>query len=345
VPAGLIAAAVGAGLGLRHLQKTGLSVGTVVGLALLAGGAVLLAGGVVGLWRRASGLRRLWFVPGTVAGLAFGFSLAIAVMATVVPPTPVYGSTPREHGLAAAEVVFGTDDGVRLSAWWTPSSNGAAVVLLHGAGENRAAPLPQATVLADAGYGVLLLDARGHGRSGGRGMDFGWYGDGDVRAAVDFVARQDGVAPDRIGLLGLSMGGEEALGAAAAEPRVRAVVAEGATGRTAEDKAAWLPGGVPGALQRALDRLTYGLVDLLTQASPPTALTDAVRAARQAEFLLVTAGTMPDEARAAAVLAAAAPDRVQVWTVPDARHTHALQADPGAWRARVVAFLDDRLGG
>ena len=89
-------------------------------------------------------------------------------------------------------------------------------------------------------------------------MDAGWYGDRDLIAAVAFLQHQRDVDPRRIGALGLSMGGEEAIGAATADPAIRAVVAEGATHRTAADKAGYLPGGLAGAIQRGLDRLTYG---------------------------------------------------------------------------------------
>ena len=75
-----------------------------------------------------------------------------------------------------------------LSGWYVPSRNGAAVVLLHGAGSTRSAVLPHAVVLADDGFGVLLYDARGHGRSQGRAMDFGWYGDLGVAAAQVWTA-------------------------------------------------------------------------------------------------------------------------------------------------------------
>jgi len=71
-------------------------------------------------------------------------------------------------------------------------------------------------------------------------MDFGWYGDQDVAAAVDFLASRPEVTGGRIGVVGISTGGEEAIGAMAADPRIRAVVADGATNRTAADKA-WLP--------------------------------------------------------------------------------------------------------
>jgi alpha-beta hydrolase superfamily lysophospholipase len=338
---GVVATAAGAGLGVRHWQKTGLSLGTVGGLALLGLGLVLLVLGSRGLWRRTRRWHRLWFVPAALVLLPLGWSVAFAVTATVVPPTRDLPADPADHGLAAREVEFPAGDGVRLSAWWVPGSNGAAVVLLHGAGENRTATLPQAEVLNSRGFGVLLVDARGHGSSEGRGMELGWYGDSDVRGAVDFALAQDGV--ERVGLVGLSMGAEQAIGAAAADDRVGAVVAEGATGRTAADKADWLPGGVPGAVQRGWDGVTYGLVDLLTPVGPPTPLRAAVGAAEATPFLLITAGSVPDEARAAEAFRAAAPGRVAVWTVPGARHTHGLQAEPAAWEERVVTFLDDAL--
>ncbi|MGZ4493586.1 MAG: alpha/beta hydrolase [Nocardioides sp.] len=340
---GAVLAAAGAGAGIRYLVKTGLTVPTVVGLTLLVAGLVLLVFALSIGWRALHGWTRLGLVPGVVVGLAVMLSVALAVAFTVVPPTALGAATPASEGLAYRSVALTTADGVRLSAWLVPSRNGAAVVLLHGSGSTRTAELTQAGVLGRHGYGLLLVDARGHGRSGGRGMDLGWYGDLDVAAAVTFLTRQRGVDPPRIAVLGLSMGGEEAIGAAGRDPGIRAVVAEGATARTAADKSAWLPGGPSGAVQRLLDRLTYGLVDLLTPASPPAPLRDSVRAAVHTRFLMIAAGSMPDETTAAQVLRDAAPARVQVWTVPGAGHTGGLSTAPAAWRQRVLAFLDARL--
>src|SRR5690606_29218420 len=113
-----------------------------------------------------------------------------------------------------------------------------------------------AAVLAGAGYGVLMIDARGHGDSGGRAMDFGWHGDADIVAATAFLAGRPEVDPDRIGAVGMSMGGEQAIGASGGDPRIRAVVAEGATARTAAD-AAWLSDryGLRGALQEQIEKV------------------------------------------------------------------------------------------
>lgn len=232
-----------------------------------------------------------------------------------------------------------------LSGWYVPSRNGAAVVLLHGAGSTRSAVLPHAVVLADDGFGVLLYDARGHGRSQGRAMDFGWYGDLDVAAAVDFVAGQADVQPGRVAALGLSMGGEEALGAAASDPRIRAVVAEGATTRMAGDKA-WLSDvhGVRGWVQEQLDRAMYATADVLTAANPPIRLQDAVAHASPRPILLITAGAVPDEGHAAAHIQAGSPATVQVWTATGAGHTRSLATHPAEWEDRVVSFLADALG-
>jgi pimeloyl-ACP methyl ester carboxylesterase len=272
------------------------------------------------------------------------WSIAWAVMLTVVPRTEVGDATPADRGMSYRDVTFSTSDGVRLSGWLVPTRNSAVVVALPGAGSNRSAVLAQAAVLARHGFGVLLLDPRGQGDSGGTGMDVGWWAERDVPAAVDFLVRQPGVDPARIAVLGLSMGGESAIGAAGTDMRIAGVVAEGATSRTAEDKDGWLPGGVLGAAQRGIDTLTYGLAELLTSAPRPRTLHDAVAATDETRFLLVTAGEMPDEARAATWIRGAAPDRVSVWEVPGAGHVRGLSTRPAEWEQRVVGFLDDALG-
>lgn len=340
---GLVAVAAGAGIGIRYLQKTGLTIGTVAGLTLLVVGLILLGYAATVAWKALPGWWRLTLVPVAVVVLQVALSGAVAVMYAVVPPIALGAGTPADEGLDYRDVTFTTSDGVELSAWFVPSRNGAAVVLKHGAGSTRTATIRHAGVLADHGYGVLLMDARGHGRSGGPGTDIGWHGDQDTMAAVAFVSRQDGVVPTRIGIVGLSMGGEEAIGAAAADPRIRAVVAEGATGRTAADNDDIRPDDFASMLERGVERFTYGLTDLLTDASPPTTLRNSVAASDDAEFLLVVAGTVEREALAAASMRSAAPQRVQVWAVPGAAHGQGLTAAPGEWERRVVGFLDEQL--
>src|SRR5690606_18911250 len=204
--------------------------------------------------------------------------------------------------------------------------------------------LAQASVLATHGYGVLITDARGHGESDGRAMDFGWYGDDDIAGAVSFLSDRPDVDPGRIGVVGFSMGGEEAIGAIAVDTRIRAVVAEGATVRTDADQA-WFADvyGVRGRLQLGLEWVEFTLTDLLTAADRPTPLVVAAAAAQPRPILLITAERVPDERHAAEFIRDGAPDNVTIWEVPDAGHTGGYATDPDEWGARVTAFLDAAL--
>ena len=138
---------------------------------------------------------RLLAVPAALVLLEFVLlPLTVAVYATNLPARAAgIGHPRRATGSPTRMWLFRTADGVRLSAWYIPPRNGAAVVLLPGAGSTRTAVLGQAAVLARHGYGALLVDTRGHGLSGGHAMDFGWWGDRDIAAAVSFLARQPGV--------------------------------------------------------------------------------------------------------------------------------------------------------
>jgi dienelactone hydrolase len=252
--------------------------------------------------------------------------------------------TPDDLSLVHETVRVTTADGVDLAGWYLPSANGAAVVMLHGAGSTRSNVLHHAAALAESGFGVVALDARGHGESDGVAMDFGWYGDLDIAAGVDYLEQRPEVDPARIGLVGFSLGGEAAIGAASGDARIRAVVAEGATGRQADDKD-WYSDvyGWRGWVQEQIEKVQFGLVDLLTIAGPPTALRDSIAQAAPTQFLLITAATVPDEGHAAEDLRAAAPDRVEVWTIDGVGHTGGYERDPVGWQRRVTSFLDDAL--
>ena len=333
----------GAGIGIRYLTKTGLAATSVLGLALfLTGLALFVYAGVVA-WRVSSRWQRLLFLPVALVALLVMWPVMEGTMLAKAPRNDLGSKTPAAVGLAYSNVTFRTSDGVQLSAWLVPSRNQAAIITVPGAGSNRTATLGQAAVLARHGYGVLMVDPRGQGRSGGHAMDAGWYGERDLTAAVAFLQRQPGVDPQRIGVVGLSMGGEEAIGAAGVTPAIRAVVTEGATHRTAADKAGYLPHGVAGAIQRGMDKLTYGVAALLSSAPRPTTLHSAIVRATATPFLLIGASKGIDEPEAVAYLRGAAPDRVQTWIVPGATHTHGLSTAPLEWTAKVTAFFDRAL--
>jgi dienelactone hydrolase len=342
---GILALAVGLGF-VPYVMDQRASVQAVAGSIAVVAGLVLAVGGVVTATAGRRPLRRIAAGIGMlVVTVLTAFVVGPAVAATNVP-RPSVGDTPASRGLTYQSVTVTTPDAVDLAGWYVPSTNGAAVVLLHGAGTTRSTVLDEAAVLAGNGFGVLMIDARGHGESHGRAMDFGWHGDADIEAATGFLAARPNVDDGRIGVVGSSMGGEEAIGASASNDLIRAVVSEGATARRAADEA-WLSDrfGVRGMVQEQLEFLQDWITDALTDASPPTPLRAAVEASGTTRYLLITGGDVADEGHSAEYIARGAPDRVEIWTVDGAGHTGGLATAPEEWEATVVGFLDEALRG
>jgi uncharacterized protein len=343
---GVVGVTTGVGVGLAHLQWAGATPGTGVGLVCLASGAVLLGLGAVRLTRSLHGWWRLLAVPAALLLIVLVlYPVSLAIMVTNSPRVAIGPESPADLGLVHRNVTLTTSDGVELAAWYIPSMNRRAVVLLHGGGaaSNRGTVLDQAEVLAGNGYGVLMVDARGHGSSSGDAMEWGWYGNLDVAAAVDFLATQADVDQGAIAAVGLSMGGEEAITAAAGDERIGAVVAEGATNRAYGDDDAVLPDHAGRVVNLAADWVKFTVTDILTGAEPPLSLRDAVAATAPRPILLITAGNRAVEATAADYFAAAAPATVSIWEVEGAGHTAGLTTAPAEWEQRVIDFLDEAL--
>ena len=240
------------------------------------------------------------------------------------------------------EIALKTDDGVTLAGWYTPPANGAAIVLLHGAGGSREAVRPYAALLARHGYGVLALDLRGHGQSGGWTNRFGWQGTADVGAAVKYLQARAEVK--QIGGLGLSMGGEALLGAASDYPALRAIVADGATRRDLAEMLA-LPMEQP-LYRNFTARVTFAAVQILSGDRPPNKpLLDSMVEAQSTRFLLIAGGANALEVAFNELFAAAVGARASLWVAPGASHIGAFGMYGEEYERRVIAFLDETLLG
>lgn len=147
----------------------------------------------------------------------------------LLPPSggPLRGS-PADFGLdfETREVEVGAD---ALVAWWMPADGPprGCVILLHDGGSNRSflwtGGLGLARALHERGYAVLAPDLRGHGDSAPlrEGVPLGRNLAPDVSHWIDALG--DGAA---VGVVGFGLGGHTALYAGAADPRIRAVVAD-----------------------------------------------------------------------------------------------------------------------
>ena len=84
--------------------------------------------------------------------------------------------------------------------------------------------VPLSQPLLDAGLRVLLLDARGHGRSGDVGVATMPTFAEDLRTALGWLRRQPGIDADRIVLVGHSVGAGAALLVAADDHAIAGVI-------------------------------------------------------------------------------------------------------------------------
>jgi pimeloyl-ACP methyl ester carboxylesterase len=336
----------GLAVGVRWLMIDGASPSAVAGLIALASGVAVVVASIARMSQRRPAWARALIILSVTLGLAvFVWTFSPAIIATDVPPIARGESSPSDLGLSAEEARFQTADGAQIAAWYIPATDGKTVILRHGSGETAASVLPHAAVLVRHGFGVLLADARGHGSSAGEAMDFGWYGDSDIAAALDYLSTRPEVDMEKVAVVGLSMGGEEAIGAIGADHRIAAVIAEGATARTDLDKG-WLREvyGARGWIQLKLEWLQYAFTDLLTAAPKPPILADAAQAGQPRPVLLIAGGDMPDEINAAEFIAREAGAHVSIWVVPGAGHIQGLSTAPESWERTVISFLDTAMG-
>ena len=240
------------------------------------------------------------------------------------------------------DVAFRTADGLLLRGWYAPSRNRAAVVLAHGYQANRTQHLPEARLLMQAGYGVLLFDFRAQGESEGDHLSFGDRERGDVRAAIDFVAAQPDVAKGHLGALGFSAGSAPVALVSADDQRVRAVVIESTSTSIRDALRDW--GGRLGWLRAAgaLFLLRASGIDV------PAMRTDlAVARLSPRPLLLVHGDEEPQKLQARMrQLYDAASQPKRLIAVRGAAHGKFLQA-PGAdeYGRELLAFFDAALRG
>jgi dienelactone hydrolase len=241
-------------------------------------------------------------------------------------------------GAAHEEVSFTTNDGLRLRGWYVPSRNGAAVISFPG----RKGTQKPARMLARHGYGVLLFDRRGEGESDGDPNAWGWNGYRDVEAAVRFLRARPDIAGDRIGGIGLSVGGEMMLEAAAKSRGLKAVVSEGAGERSVNEFLDMARGDMWLALPQYV-ALTTGTA-LFSGNTPPQSLTDLVgRIAPTPVFFVYGEHGQDGERTLNPKYYAAARQPKQLWEVPGAGHVGGIKAQPVEYERRVIQFFDRTL--
>jgi uncharacterized protein len=335
---------VSAAEAIHYWRDGGMSGDDYTGLLAIPAGLSLVALGAVTLWRTRrtdNGLRRRylrrsgWTALGLVTTFVVLFPLSIAYVIThaardVVPPARL--------GAAYERVSFTTGDGLRLRGWYVPSRNRAAVIAFPG----RKGPQAQARMLVRHGYGVLLFDRRGEGESDGDPNALGWAGERDLNAAVAFLQRRSDVDRARIGGIGLSVGGELLIQAAAESDGLRAIVSDGAGARSIREDFArpgtgkWVE--VPASLV-----ITVGATLFSNHTPPPNLKSLAPRISPRSAFFIYGEHDQPNVVELTPSYYAAAGEPKAIWEVRGAGHTQGAEAHPRDYERRIVAFFDGAL--
>ncbi|MBD0328692.1 MAG: alpha/beta hydrolase [Thermoleophilia bacterium] len=341
-------ATVNGAMHVAHVAVAEIAGSDLTGVLAVAAGAVLLGLGVVVPLRhrgeRAATRRRRWArrVVAVLAGALLAYAVVLPA-ALAIALTHKYREPIGQPPSAAYEPVALTSaDGLRLSGWYRPSGNGAAVILVHGGGGDRTGAVRHAELLARHGYGVLLYDARGRGESEGSPTGApGWGWENDVAGALAFVRERRDVEPGRIGALGLSTGAHVLIEVAAERRDLRAVVADGTTARSFADYRNLQ--GIDSAAPYWWSLYTAARV--LSGAGPGAPLVDLVRRVSPTPLLLIAAGRgVPLEREVNRLYAEAAREPFEMWDLPDVGHTAAIRERPAEYERRVVGFFDRALG-
>jgi hypothetical protein len=159
---------------------------------------------------------------------------------------------------------------------------------------------------------------------------------------VDFLRHRPDVDPDRIGGIGLSVGGELMLQAAAENDGLSAVVSEGAGTRSLKEEMVDYDGRTLLRGFHAMLAKQAGIA-LFSDELPPPSLVDVVPRIAPRPALLIWAPNGGNRETMTPVYQRLIGPSANVWAMDDVRHIKGLQTHPEEYERRVVGFFDDAL--
>jgi predicted alpha/beta-fold hydrolase len=244
------------------------------------------------------------------------------------------------------DAVITSKDAITLRAWSVVPrhSNGNAVILLHGLGDNHVGTTGYADLLLDRGFSVLMPDARGHGASGGDLVTYGLLESDDIHRWLDWLEQHD--RPGCIYGLGESMGAAQLLQSLRSESRFCAVVAESSFANFREigyDRIGQAFGTGPWLgrtllrpiLECAFAYSAWKYKLHFEQASPENAVAET----RIPVFLIHGQNDSNIPVRHSRLIAQRNP-AVVLWEVPNTDHCGAVGTNPAEFHQRLIHWFD-----
>lgn len=238
------------------------------------------------------------------------------------------------------------EDGVNISAWLVKSETPTdkVVIVVHGGDvcrRNTSVLLP-AGMLANNGFDVLLIDLRNHGDSE---VVTGRYAAGateyrDVLGAFDWL-RGQGYSPEKIGLMGVSLGAATSVDAFGVEPAIAALWSDSAfadISSVIDDQLAM--NGIPGFLKGGVMLVASLNGTDLNAVVPVEAITHT-----NGRPVMIVQGTEDEWINVAAAhrLFEASGEGAELWIIEGTRHVEAMFIYPDEYAQRMVNFFSASL--
>ncbi len=254
---------------------------------------------------------------------------------------PCFSEPPFPDDFPAPEQLeLKTEDGILIPAWYFPSQNGAAILILGGPGGAIGGTLPYVTPLLEAGYGILQIGARACAMPP-RPVTLGGNEVNDAAAGLAFLLTRGEVNPARIGIYGFSMGGVGAIRTAARHPEISAVLAEGGYFNLGQDM---VEPGLAEPITRKIFLYTIaGVFWMRTGVNPwQVSPVDDIGSISPRPVLLIYGEHEAESGRAQMQFDAAGEPK-ELWIVPGGDHGANRLLVPEEYERRVMAFFDNAL--
>lgn len=223
--------------------------------------------------------------------------------------------------------------------WFFPGLKTAPTIVLCPAYESsRGELLTMASALQDQQYNVLVFDFSSQGTSDGR-SSLGLREVGELRAAMNAVAKRGDVDVNRFGLWGVNMGAYVALAEAVGDHRVRAVAAESPYSKPNEMVAVLVSragiGSVP--LVTRISELIFDWLNPESRAAQP--LTARVGTLSGVAQLYLKPSDEPMLARTTSELFQLSPPPHELVELPRGNYAGMMDEEKRSYENRIVSFF------
>jgi len=273
-------------------------------------------------------------------------SVGAALIAVLVAGNFLTASAPQSIGelpsdLSGKSIEFSSGSGATFHGWFiSGNQGGGAVVLMHGVRSNRSSMIDRARFLSRAGYSVLLFDFQAHGESTGKHITFGALESKDAQAALEFLRQ---VAPgERIGVIGVSMGGAAAI---LASPPLQAdafvfemvypTIDDAVTNRLTMRLGSWARVLTPLLLLQLKPRLGIDKTKLRP--------IDHVRQLNSPKLFIAGSDDLHTTIEESERLYETASQSKEFWVIQGVKHVDLHHAAPAEYESRVLEFFQKNL--